>query len=56
MYRWYEEAPETLVYLADTQPSLEIGYLTKSRWMTRPYRNFLRQRASDSMIVGGNLI
>ena len=33
MYGWYEEAAETLVYLADVS-SAELGALSKSRWMT----------------------
>ena len=38
MYRWYEEAAETLVYLADVLSSSELGdLLTKSRWMTRAW-------------------
>ena len=37
MYRWYEEAAETLVYLADVLSSSELGDLTKSRWMTRAW-------------------
>jgi hypothetical protein len=37
MYSWYEEAAETLVYLADVLPSSELGALTKSRWMTRAW-------------------
>ena len=38
MYRWYEEATETLVYLADVLSSSELGdLLTKSRWMTRAW-------------------
>jgi hypothetical protein len=37
MYSWYEEAAETLVYLADVLSSSEIGDLTKSRWMTRAW-------------------
>ena len=35
MYTWYEEAAETLVYLADV--SSEFGDLTMSRWMTRAW-------------------
>ncbi|KAF8546247.1 hypothetical protein OG21DRAFT_1518257 [Imleria badia] len=37
MYRWYEEAAATLVYLADVLSSSELGGLTKSRWMTRAW-------------------
>jgi len=37
MYTWYEEAAETLVYLADVLSSSELGDLTKSRWMTRAW-------------------
>jgi hypothetical protein len=37
MYSWYEEAAETLVYLADVLSSSEFGALTKSRWMTRAW-------------------
>ena len=37
MYRWYEEAAETLVYLTDVPSSSELGALTKSRWMTRAW-------------------
>ena len=38
MYGWYEEAAETLVYLADVLSSSELGdLLTKSRWMTRAW-------------------
>jgi len=37
MYGWYEEAAETLVYLADVLSSSELGDLTKSRWMTRAW-------------------
>jgi hypothetical protein len=37
MYSWYEEAAETLVYLADVLSSSELGALTKSRWMTRAW-------------------
>ena len=37
MYTWYEEAAETLVYLADVLSSSERGALTKSRWMTRAW-------------------
>ena len=37
MYRWYEEAAETLVYLADVLPLSKLGALTKSRWMTRAW-------------------
>ena len=37
MYSWYEEAAETLVYLADVLSSSELGDLTKSRWMTRAW-------------------
>ncbi|KAF8550593.1 TPR-like protein [Imleria badia] len=39
MYRWYEKAAETLVYLADVPSSSELGdpALTKSRWMTRAW-------------------
>lgn len=37
MYSWYEEAAETLVYLADVLSSAELGALTKSRWMTRAW-------------------
>ncbi|KAF8549449.1 hypothetical protein OG21DRAFT_1447848 [Imleria badia] len=39
MYSWYEEAAETLVYLADVMSSAELGdlALTKSRWMTRAW-------------------
>ena len=37
MYRWYEEAAETLVYLADVLSLSELGDLTKSKWMTRAW-------------------
>ena len=37
MYRWYEEAAETLVYLADVMSLSKLGALTKSRWMTRAW-------------------
>ena len=37
MYGWYEEAAETLVYLADVLSSAELGALSKSRWMTRAW-------------------
>ena len=37
MYGWYEEAAETLVYLADVLSSSALGDLTKSRWMTRAW-------------------
>ena len=37
MYRWYEEAAETLVYLADVLSLSEPGNLTKSRWMSRAW-------------------
>ena len=37
MYSWYEEAAETLVYLADVLSSSQLGALTKSRWMTRAW-------------------
>ena len=37
MYGWYEEAEETLVYLADVLSSAEPGALSKSRWMTRAW-------------------
>jgi hypothetical protein len=37
MYRWYEEAAETLVYLADVLSLSVLGDLTKSRWMTRAW-------------------
>ena len=37
MYRWYEEAAETLVYLADVLSLSELGDLTKSRWMSRAW-------------------
>lgn len=39
MYSWYENAAETLVYLADVPPSSEPGDLTlmNSRWMTRAW-------------------
>ena len=37
MYRWYEEAAETLVYLADVLSTCELGALMKSRWMTRAW-------------------
>ena len=37
MYSWYEEAAETLVYLADVLSLSELCDLTKSRWMTRAW-------------------
>ena len=37
MYRWYEEAAETLIYLADVLSACELGALMKSRWMTRAW-------------------
>jgi hypothetical protein len=37
MYTWYEQAAETLVYLADVLSSSELGALTKSRWMFRAW-------------------
>ena len=38
MYTWYEEAAETLVYLADVLSSSELGdLLARSRWMTRAW-------------------
>ena len=37
MYRWYKEAAETLVYLADVLSCSKVGALTKSRWMTRAW-------------------
>jgi len=37
MYSWYEEAAETLVYLADVLSLSVLGDLTKSRWMTRAW-------------------
>ncbi|KAF8427619.1 hypothetical protein L210DRAFT_3136356 [Boletus edulis BED1] len=37
MYSWYEEAAETLVYLADVLSSSQIDALIKSRWMTRAW-------------------
>ena len=37
MYSWYEEAAETLVYLADVLSTSKLGDLTKSRWMTRAW-------------------
>ncbi|KAF8552128.1 TPR-like protein [Imleria badia] len=39
MYRWYEKAAETLIYLADVLPSAEPDdfALTNSRWMTRAW-------------------
>jgi hypothetical protein len=37
MYTWYEQAAETLVYLADVLSSSELGALTMSRWMFRAW-------------------
>ena len=37
MYGWYEEAAETLVYLADVLSSAGFGALSTSRWMTRAW-------------------
>ncbi|KAF8554958.1 hypothetical protein OG21DRAFT_1573744 [Imleria badia] len=37
MYKWYEAAASTFVYLEDVDSPLALGNLTGSRWMTRAW-------------------
>ncbi|KAF8557544.1 hypothetical protein OG21DRAFT_1482211, partial [Imleria badia] len=37
MYKWYEAAASTFVYLEDVDSLLALGSLTDSRWMTRAW-------------------